>query len=503
MVTAVGKMWEVRIADIIDFVKNGDRVAFGGFTPAGSPKVVGLAIAEKAKMEHAAGRPFKVHVLSGASTGDAVDGVLARAKAVLSRTPYQTNSDMRDAVNSGEVLYWDMNLSHFARQVREEIFGEIDLAVVEAADVSESGEIVLTTAVGMAPTFCRHAKKVIIELNEFHSKKIRGLHDIYEIDAAPNTKPIPLLRVSDRIGTETMSVDPRKIVGIVRTNMADQARPFTDADSETDKIGENVAKFLFDEMRSGRIPHQFLPIQSGVGNIANSVLKAMSESLAIPTYSMYSEVLQDSVIDAIKSGRISFASGSALTVTENCLAEIYENYDFFKKHLILRPEEISNHPEIALRLGLIAMNTALEADICGNVNSTHAFGTKLINGIGGSADFARNSQISIFLCKSTAKSGKISAIVPVCSHIDHSEHSVKVLITEVGIADLRGKDPRQRARTIIDNCVHPDYKDLLEKYLKIANRGHQPFSMADAFKMHETFDVTGDMRMTEWSTGRQ
>ncbi|MDR1432818.1 MAG: succinate CoA transferase [Puniceicoccales bacterium] len=495
-------MKEIGAEDVADFVKNGDRVAFGGFTPAGSPKVSGIAIAGKAEAEHAEGKPFKIHVLSGASTGDAIDGALAKAKAVASRTPYQTNGAMRDAINAGEISYWDMHISHFAQQAREKIFGEIDLAIIEAVDISESGEILLSTAVGMAPTFCKYAKKIAIELNEYHPKKIRGLHDIYELSSAPNTNPIPLLAASDRIGSETLTVDPKKIVGVIRTNLPDQARPMADPDADTDRIGENVARFLVDEMRSGRISKQFLPIQSGVGNIANAVLGAMSIDPAIPTYAMYSEVLQDSVIAAIRAGDISFASATALAVSEDCLAEIYGDYDFFKSRLILRPEEISNHPEIALRLGLIAINTALEADICGNVNSTHVLGNKIMNGIGGSADFARNSHISIFACKSTAKDGKISAIVPLCSHIDHSEHSVKVLVTEQGVADLRGKDPRQRARAIIDNCAHPNYRDLLNQYLALASGGHEPFSLTNAFRMHETFASEGDMRRTSWTSRR-
>ncbi|MDR2737999.1 MAG: succinate CoA transferase [Puniceicoccales bacterium] len=492
-------MREICADDVADLVVNGNRVAFGGFTPAGSPKAVGPAIAEKAEREHASGKPFGIHVLSGASTGDAVDGVLTRAKAVLSKAPYQTNSDMRDSINSGDIRFCDTHVSHFVQQVKQKIFGEIDLAVIEAADISDSGEIVPTTGIGMAATFCRYAKNVVIELNEYHPKKIRGLHDIYEIELAPNTEPIPLLSPRDRIGSDVVKIDPSKIVGVIKTNVADQARTLVDSDAETDKIGEHIAKFLVGEMRCGRIPKQFLPLQSGVGSIANAVLRAMSADGGIPPYTMFSEVLQDSVIAAIKSGDILFASGAALAVSESCLEEIYDDYDFFKTRLILRPEEISNHPEIALRLGLIATNTALEADICGNVNSTHVMGSRIMNGIGGSADFARNSQISIFSCRSTAKNGRISAIVPACSHVDHSEHSVKVLVTEQGIADLRGKDPRQRAREIIANCAHPDYRDLLLQYMSLARGGHEPFSLENAFKMHEAFAVDGDMRKTVWA----
>jgi succinate CoA transferase len=496
---ATSEMREISADDVADFVKDGYTVAFSGFTPAGSPKVIGPAIAKKAEEEHAASKSFAIDVLSGASTGDAVDGVLTRARAARFRAPYQTNGDMRSAIDDGNISFCDTHISRFPRYVKQGIFGEIDLAIIEAADVSDSGEIVPTTAIGMAATFVRRAKIVAIELNEHHPKKIRGLHDIYEIAPPPRTKPIPLLTAMDRIGTPTFKVDPAKIIGIVSTNVPDQARELTDSDSETDKIGENVVKFLENEMRCGRIPPQFLPIQSGVGSIANAVLKAILSDDLIPPCTMFSEVLQDSVIAAIKNGNVSFASGAALAVSEGCLGEIYENYDFFKTKLILRPEEISNHPEIALRLGLIAMNTALEADICGNVNSTHVLGNRIMNGIGGSADFTRNSQVSIFSCKSTAKGGKISTIVPACSHIDHSEHSVEILITEQGIADLRGKDPRQRARAIIDNCAHPDYKDLLNEYLSFARHGHEPFSLANAFKMHEALLASGDMRRTSWS----
>lgn len=139
------------------------------------------------------------------------------------------------------------------------------------------------------------------------------------------------------------------------------------------------------------------------------------------------------------------------------------------------------------------MNTALEADIFGNVNSTHVLGTKMMNGIGGSADFCRNAYLSIFSCPSIRKGGKISTIVPMVSHLDHSEHSVKILATEQGVADLRGKDPRQRAETIIENCVHPMYKELMWDYLKLSKGGHTPHTLKAAFALHHAFSEKGDM----------
>ena len=122
-----------------------------------------------------------------------------------------------------------------------------------------------------------------------------------------------------------------------------------------------------------------------------------------------------------------FASGCSLSVSKEALKEIYLRLDFFKDKLLLRPEEISNNLELVCRMGLITINTALEADIFGNINSTHVLGTKMMNGIGGSGDFTRSAYLSIFTTPSTAKDGKISAFVPMVSHLDHSEHSVKIM----------------------------------------------------------------------------
>jgi acyl-CoA hydrolase len=237
-----------------------------------------------------------------------------------------------------------------------------------------------------------------------------------------------------------------------------------------------------------------------VGNIANAVMACLGKNPDIPPFQMYTEVVQDSALQLIKQGKCTFASTCSLTISDHMMDEVFQNIDFYKPRLVLRPGEISNNPEIVRRLGLITMNTALEADIFGNVNSTHVVGTKMMNGIGGSGDFTRNAYISIFSCPSVAKEGKISAIVPMVSHVDHSEHSVDVIITEYGIADLRGKSPIQRAETIIENCVHPDYKQLLRDYLKLSadTPVHTPHTLTAALGFHTTFNKTGDMRNTKW-----
>jgi succinate CoA transferase len=479
-------------------IQHDETIGFSGFTPAGAAKVIPSAIADKAAAEHAAGRDFKVGVITGASTGPSLDGALAKADAIKFRTPYQSDKDLRASINAGKTHFFDMHLSLLPQYVRYGFLGKLDWAVVEAADVSVDGKILLTTSVGASPTFLSQAKRVLIEVNKRHPKELLGFHDIYEPASPPHRRPIPICAADDRIGTQRVWVDPKKIVGIVHSDRVDEVKDFSPVTDVTTKIGLNVAEFLASEIRNGHIPKSFLPIQSGVGNVANAVLGAMGDNPEIPRFQMYSEVIQDSVIELVKQDRCGFVSGVSLTVTDPVLQSIYDNLDHFRGRLLLRPQEIANNPEVVRRIGIISINTALEADIFGNINSTHVLGQKMMNGIGGSGDFTRNAYISIFTCPSTAKDGKISAIVPMCSHMDHSEHSVQVLVTEHGIADFRGKDPRERAELVIANCVDPSYRDLLWKYFKLTENGHTPQSFRSAFAFHETFLETGDMRNTKF-----
>ena len=478
-------------------VKNNDNVGFSGFTHAGCPKVVPGAIANRAKEEHAKGNPFKINVFTGASTGDKLDGELTRANAINFRAPYQTNNDMRKAINNGQIKFCDLHLSTMAQDIRYGFFGKINVTIIEACDVTDDGEIVPTCGVGISPTVARLADIVIVEFNRWNPKEMRGMHDLAEPLDPIHRKELPIYKVRDRVGKSYIKVDPSKII-VVETNEPNEGSGFAPVDEVTAKIGENVAKFFVNEMKEGRMPNTFLPVQSGVGNIANAVLAAMGDSKEIPDFEVYTEVIQDAVIGLMESGRVKFASGCSLTVSNPCIEKIYGNLDFFKERIILRPSEYSNNPEIVRRLGVIAINTAIEADIYGNINSTHIMGTKMMNGIGGSGDFTRGAYVSIFVTPSTAKDGKISSIVPMVSHEDHSEHSVKIIVSEYGVADLRGKCPRDRAQEIINKCAHPDYRPLLQQYLDGATEGQTPVDLYNSFAFHEAFMETGNMQNVKW-----
>jgi len=482
-------------------IQDGETLSFSGFTCAGTPKAIPLALSKRAAAEHQAGRPFQVGIITGASTSDMLDGALARANAILFRTPYQSDVSLRKLINTGGTHFFDMHLSALPQAVRYGFLGPIHWAVLEAGDVTPDGGIILTAAAGAALTYARSAKRILIEWNKFnYPTTLRGMHDLYEPADPPHRREIPIYSPSDRIGSPVIVVDPRKIVGVVETNIEDEFPGFSEPDEITKKIGENVAEFLAAEMHAGRVPKSFLPIQSGVGDTANAILGALGGHPDIPPFQMYTEVLQDSVVGLMRRERVTFASTCSLTLSTAAMREVYEDVPWFRERLVMRPQELTNHPEVIRRLGLVSINTAIEVDMQGNVNSTHVMGKQLMNGIGGSGDFTRNAYISIFTCPSTAKKGKISTIVPHVAHVDQCEHSVQVVVTEHGVADLRKKDPQQRAEEIIGKCADPSFRDELRAYCSHTHDGHAPFAPAAAFAMHQQFMDTGDMHGVDWGT---
>jgi acetyl-CoA hydrolase len=473
-------------------IHDGHTVGFSGFTPAGAAKLVPVALAARAKAEHAAGRPFKIRVMTGASTGK-LDDALAEAEAISWRAPYQSSAKLRKQINEGSVEFVDMHLSHVPQAILFGFFGDIDVAVVEATEVTPDGRVFLSTSIGTSPTMLHWAKKIIIEVNHRHSSRLREMTDIALLPPPPHRLPIPILDPLAKIGVPYVQVDPRKVVGLVEHEAEDGVSPFAAPDAASQGIADKVVEFLLDELRSGRVPPEFLPLQAGVGNVANAVMARLGERKEIPDFVMFTEVFQDSLVDLMEQGRLTGASSTALTLTEPQLQRVYDNFDFFAPRVVLRPLELSNNPGVIRRFGVITMNTALEVDIYGHANSTHVAGTAMMNGIGGSGDFTRNSYVSIFMCPSVAKGGRISSIVPMASHVDHNEHSVQVIVTEQGLADLRGLGPIERARRIIDKCAHPAYRPYLHEYLRRSKAGHIRHDLATCFEMHRNLLECGQM----------
>ena len=470
-------------------IKDGMIVGMSGFTKAGDAKAVPLAMADRAKTD-----PFQITLITGASLGHDIDRILTEAHVLARRMPFQADPTLRQAINRGEVMFIDQHLSETVEHLRSNQLGPIDYAIVEAAAIRADGGIVPTTSIGNSASFAILAKQVIVEINLSQPLGLDGLHDVYIPTRRPAREPIPVMACNSRVGTSYVPIPPEKIAAIVITDEVDSAASVSPADADTDAIGSHLIAFLQNEVDKGRLDLTLQPLQAGIGSIANSVLRGLAKG-PFHHLQMYSEVLQDSTFDLFDAGKLSFASASSITLSAPYAARVFGDFARYKDKLILRPQEISNHPEVIRRLGVIGINTALEFDIYGNVNSTHVGGTMMMNGIGGSGDFARNAYISIFVTKSLAKGGAISSVVPMVSHVDHSEHDVDILVTEVGLADLRELAPRERARAIIDNCVHPSYRDQMNDYFDraVARGGHTPHLLEEAFSWHLRRQQTGSM----------
>lgn len=479
-------------------IKDGMNIGVSGFTPSGYPKAVPLALAELAKTN-----PLKINLWTGASVGPEIDSALTKAGVIARRLPYQTNADLRKAINNGTIKYTDLHLSHVAQMARYGFFygnNDVDIAIVEACIIKDLGDgmigIVPTTSMGNTSSWVQSAKQVIIEVNVTQPEALEGMHDSYVPLDPPNRKAVPIEKPEDRIGTPYIPCNLSKVVAIVPCDITDKVRPLGAIDDEAKAMGENLVAFFKDEVAAGRLPKNLLPLQSGVGSVANAVINGLVHS-DFENLTVFTEVIQDGMFDLIDAGKLRVCSGTALSPSPDCLKKFYENVENYKKYIVLRPQEIANSPEMARRLGVIAMNTAIEVDIYGNVNSTHIAGTKIMNGIGGSGDYARNGYLTVFFTTSLAKGGAISSVVPFCSHVDHTEHDVDVIVSERGVADLRGLCPKERAVVIIDKVANPKYQPLLKDYFERAcvecGNSQTPHILSEALSFHDRFVKTGTM----------
>lgn len=479
-------------------INSADNVGMSGFTGAGYPKEVPGALAKRVATANERGEPMKVGLWTGASTAPELDGALAEVEGIEMRLPYQSDAVTRSKINDGLMEYTDIHLSHVAQRAWQGVFGELDVAVVEVSGITEDGRLIPSSSVGNNKTWLEQADRVILEVNSWQTEHLEGMHDVYYGTALPpNRVPVPITSPTDRIGVPHLECPAEKVIAVVPTEAPDRNSAFSPIDETAERIAAHVLDFFDLEMRAGRLPNELLPLQSGVGNVANAVLAGLRDG-PFDGMTAYTEVIQDGMLDLIESGKLRMASATAFSLSSAAVDRFNRDAAAFRDRIVLRPQEISNHPEVVRRLGCLAMNGIVEADIYGNINSTHLMGSRIQNGIGGSGDFARNAHVSIFVTPSVAKGGAISAIVPMVSHVDHTEHDVDVIITEQGLADLRGLSPKLRAELVIERCAHPDFRPMLRDYLERATESafgrHTPHLLGEALSWHQRYADTGTMR---------
>ncbi|POY70795.1 hypothetical protein BMF94_6207 [Rhodotorula taiwanensis] len=517
----------VKPQDLVHQFKDGQYIGWSGFTGVGYPKETPLALAEHVEANNLQGK-LRFSLFVGASTGPEVEERWARNKMIARRSPHQVGKAIAKGINNGEIDFADKHLSMFPQDLTYGYYsldrkgGEngkmLDWAIVEATEILEDGSIVPGASVGATPEILQSAEKIIIEVNT-SLPSFRGLHDIQQSFQPPHRQPYLITKPSDRIGGISVPVDPARVVAIVETNKPDNTGQNAPETADSKRIAEHLIEFFEDEVACGRMPTNLHPLQSGIGNVANSIISGLKES-KFERLQVWTEVLQDSFLPLLHSGKLDFATATSIRFSPECFAEFYRDWDKYKEKLLLRPQQTANSPEIIRRLGVIGMNTPLEVDIYAHANSTNALGSRMLNGIGGSADFLRNAKLSVMHTPSSRPSKTdptgISCIVPFASHVDQSmsrssglrirrltpytlaaEHDLDVIVTEQGLAD--------RALVIIEKCAHPDYREQLKEYYDRAlyeclkkGAGHEPHMLRNAFKMHVNFEQHGTMKVDRW-----
>lgn len=356
------------------------------------------------------------------------------------RSPHQVGKEIAKGLNTGDIKFFDKHLSMFPSDL---VYGwytlnkpnnKLDVAVIEASAITEDGGIIPGASVGASPELIQMADKIIIEVNT-SSPSFEGLHDITMTELPPRRQPYLILSPEDRIGTPQIPVDPEKVVAIVESDYPDQTQPNAPEDEGSQAIAGNLIDFWKHEVNKGRLPQNLLPIQSGIGNIANAVIGGLSKGGAdFKNLKVWTEVLQDSFLDLFDSGNLDFATATSIRFSPDGFKRFYDNWDRYAGKLLLRSQQVSNSPEIIRRLGCIGMNTPVEVDIYAHANSTCVMGSRMLNGLGGSADFLRSSKYSIMHTPSTRPSKTdptgVSCIVPFCTHVDQTEHDLDVVVTE-------------------------------------------------------------------------
>jgi len=470
--------------------RDGMMVATSGST-MGFPKAVFGALAERIKAQGG----IQIDLLCAGPLSSEFEDVLFEAGAIRRRIGAIGGEKLRGGINRGEVILFEGKGSQLPLQVKRGWFGAVDMAVIEAVGLTEAGQIIPSTAVYDAPEWIETASSVIVEINLKRSLSLEGIHDIYR--RGPD--PIPILGNANplkRIGVPYVPVDPKKIRAIVISDLDDRPSKEGKPSEKGAAIGGYLVEFFRKEIAAGRLTDTLPPLELGFGALFTGMMQKLGEG-GFKNFRFHLPMVTDPVFEMIEAGKVDWVEGIAFRLSTDAWRRFEQDPERFKKYIVLRPFTVINSAELIQRLGVTAINGCLEMDLLGQVNSSHVMGSKIRAGIGGTYDYARNSPCSIFIAGSTTKGGAISTIVPMVSHVDHTMHDVDVLITERGLADLRGLDPLRRAEKIIAQCAHPDYRGLLSDYLAVAEKepGHIPFSLEESGSFHSRFKNTGSMNV--------
>ncbi len=323
--------------------------------------------------------------------------------------------------------------------------------MVEAVGITEKGTTDTDHVRRQHPDLCPgRPERFIIEMSSAEPPELEGIHDIFIPEDPPYRMPIPIYRAGDRIGKPFIEMEPRRVVAILGARKRNPAR-FSPArhSGNPDRPADHS---ISSNMRSKGPPAQGFPGSPACGDVANAVLSGFLDNPFSTTRNSIQKCCRTSVLDLIDLGQDPGRFRSSMTFSKRRAPAFFNELYRYKDRVVLRRGDI--HSPRSPRAGRAAINTALELDIYGHVNSTHVMGTHMMNGIGGSGDFERNGS-----CRHghavTARNWPVSSIVPMVSHVDHFRTFGGSDRNRHGLVDTRPLTPARSAELSSGNAPIP------------------------------------------------
>lgn len=421
----------VSAQEAVSHIKSGDRVVAGH--ASGSPEVL-----LKALMTNRDGCR-NVEIVHMVSMG-ASEYCMPEMEGHFVHNSLFAGATSRKAIHDGRAIFTVSHFSQIPRLFIERIL-PVDVTLCMVSQPDEHGFCSFGVSVDYTKPAAESSKLVIAEVTPNMPRTlgdafihISDIDCIVECDSRPIILQPPRLTENDR------------------------------------KIGEYIAELI----RDGDT------LQLGIGSVPDAILEFLKHKKDL---GIHTEMFSDGVVDLVEAGvitcaRKNFHPGKMVATffmgTEKLYKFVHNN-----PMVQMFPVNITNNPAIiAQNDNMVSVNSTLQMDLTGQAAS-ESIGYKQFSATGGQADFVRGASWSrggrsILAFHSTASGGRISRIV---SHLDEgavvttTRSDIHYVVTEYGIADLRGKSVPERARALI-HITHPDFKgDLKKEFLRIYNRG--------------------------------
>jgi len=404
-------------AEAMRQIRPGRRILVG----SGAAEPVTLVAALEAHGEHLADNEI-VHLLTLGPAPYVRPELSARFRHVA----FFIGPNVREAVQSGRADFMPVFVSEIPRLIRGRRI-PIDVALLQVSPPDARGYVSLGVSVDVVRAAVDSAALVIAEVNPL----------------MPRTHGDSFIHVRD-------------IHWLVPVNTPILELPSEEPDAVSNAIAEHVASLVPDGAT----------VQTGIGKIPRAVLHALSGRVDL---GIHTEMLSDPVIDLVEAGVITGKRKTLLPgkIVTSFVMGTRRLYDWVDENpaLELRPSEFTNDPLIIARNErMISINSALAVDLTGQI-AADSVGGKFFSGIGGQVDFIRGAARSpggkpIIALPATADGGSISriqAVLEAGAGVVTSRGDVHYVVTEYGVADLWGKNVRQRALALID-VAHPDHR---------------------------------------------